>query len=204
MNYSSQFSRINVRKFTIAYQGLACEDIRFSSLFAAGVVSRGGTSTTQRQKFHTDDVKSVRIRSEALIGRRSSYIVSAIVYEWQTKIKRPQRSNAKSSQCLLNIVFSRRSIWVSLELVGWWTQHFTRRHVTLDKIILGTPLLPDLLCKHESWVWNFCRWVADVPPRETSPAGKSEEKRMFSQANQGPKFGILFLLNSKMNLQKVS
>ena len=34
---------------------LACENIRFSSLFAAGDVSRGGTSTTQRQKFHTDD-----------------------------------------------------------------------------------------------------------------------------------------------------
>ena len=40
---------------TIAY-----ENIRFSSLFAAGDVSRGGTSATQRQKFHTDDVKSVR------------------------------------------------------------------------------------------------------------------------------------------------
>ena len=34
-----------------------------------------------------------------------------------------------------------------------------------------------------SSVWNFCRWVADVPPRETSPSTKSEEKRMFSQAN---------------------
>ena len=39
---------------------LACENIRFSSLFAAGDVSRGGTSATQRQKFHTDDAKSVR------------------------------------------------------------------------------------------------------------------------------------------------
>ena len=29
--------------------------IRFSSLFAAGDVSCGGTSATQRQKFHTDD-----------------------------------------------------------------------------------------------------------------------------------------------------
>ena len=35
--------------------GLACENIRFSSLFVDGDVSRGGTSTTQRQKFHTDD-----------------------------------------------------------------------------------------------------------------------------------------------------
>ena len=39
---------------------LACENIRFSSLFDAGDVSRGGTSATQRQKFHTDDVKSVQ------------------------------------------------------------------------------------------------------------------------------------------------
>ena len=39
---------------------VACENIRFSSLFADGEVSRGGTSATQRQKFHTDDVKSVR------------------------------------------------------------------------------------------------------------------------------------------------
>ena len=46
---------------------LACENIRFSSLFAAGDVSLGETSPTQRQKFHNDDVKSV--------GRRSSYIV---------------------------------------------------------------------------------------------------------------------------------
>ena len=34
---------------------IACENIRFSSLFVAGDVSRGGMSVTQRQKFHTDD-----------------------------------------------------------------------------------------------------------------------------------------------------
>ena len=34
---------------------LACENICFTSLFAAGDVSRGGTSATQGQKFHTDD-----------------------------------------------------------------------------------------------------------------------------------------------------
>ena len=34
---------------------LACENIRFPSLFAGGEVSRRGTSATQRQKFHTDD-----------------------------------------------------------------------------------------------------------------------------------------------------
>ena len=35
---------------------LACENSRFSSLVAAGEVSRGGTSAFQRQKFHTGNV----------------------------------------------------------------------------------------------------------------------------------------------------
>ena len=39
---------------------LTCEHSRFSSLLAAGDVSPGETSATQRQKCHTDDVKSVR------------------------------------------------------------------------------------------------------------------------------------------------
>ena len=34
---------------------LACENIRFSSLFVTGDVSRGRTSAIQGQKFHTDD-----------------------------------------------------------------------------------------------------------------------------------------------------
>ena len=34
---------------------LACENIRFSSLFASGDVLCRGTSATQQQKFHTDD-----------------------------------------------------------------------------------------------------------------------------------------------------
>ena len=32
-------------------------------------------------------------------------------------------------------------------------------------------------------VWNICRWLPDVPNRETSPVAKSEDKRLFSQAN---------------------
>ena len=41
--------------YFISYTSLACENIRFSSFFVAEDVSRGGTSATQRQKFHTDD-----------------------------------------------------------------------------------------------------------------------------------------------------
>ena len=76
---------------------VAYENICFSSLFVAGDVLDGETSATQQQKFHTDDVKSVwnPVRS-ADWSTQVSYIVLAIVYEWQswqTKDKRPQRSN---------------------------------------------------------------------------------------------------------------
>ena len=60
----------------------------------------------------------------------------------------------------------------------------TRRNVKLKKFAFGTPWLPDLLCKcwFMSSVWNFYRWVTDVPPRKTSQAVRSEEKQLFSQA----------------------
>ena len=55
------------------------------------------------------------------------------------------------------------------------------QNVKLNKFVFATSWLLDLLCKHwcTSSVWNFCRWVADVRPRETSPAAKSKEKRLF-------------------------
>ena len=43
-------------------------------------------------------------------------------------------------------------------------------------------LLTGFLTNFTSSVWNFCRLVADVSPRGTSPAAKSKEKQMFSQA----------------------
>ena len=64
----------------------------------------------------------------------------ATVYEWRTKDKRPQRSNVnaknplQNSQYLWNIVFSRRSIWVLLEIVGRWTQHFVKIDQKTPKI----------------------------------------------------------------------
>ena len=50
---SSDFS--NILHFPVA-----CKNIHFSSLFAAGEVSCGGMSATQGQEFHTDDIKSVQ------------------------------------------------------------------------------------------------------------------------------------------------
>ena len=42
--------------FQYYQSNLTCENSRFSSVFSARDVSRGGTSATQRQKFHGDDV----------------------------------------------------------------------------------------------------------------------------------------------------
>ena len=47
---------------------LACENIRFSLLFAAGDVLRGGTCATQRQKFHTDDANQCLHKISVSLG----------------------------------------------------------------------------------------------------------------------------------------
>ena len=47
---------------------LACENIRFSSLIAAGDVSRGGTSATQRQKFHSYDANQCLLNKSGSHG----------------------------------------------------------------------------------------------------------------------------------------
>ena len=79
-----------------------------------------------------------RIRSEALIGRRSSFIIFAIVYEWQTKDKRPQRRNERR--------------WISDKIVNIWVfwssfaeEHntlpkSTRRNVNIEKICIWNPM----------------------------------------------------------------
>ena len=48
---------------------LACENSHFSSLLATGNVLRGGTSATQCQKFHTDDINQcLHNKSSTVIG----------------------------------------------------------------------------------------------------------------------------------------
>ena len=89
------------------------------------------------------------IRSEELIGRRSSFIILAIVYEWQTKDKRLQRSSVnamnlqQNSQYLWNIVFSKSSVWVLLEFMRRWTQHFTKidqEKLKIEQICIWNPM----------------------------------------------------------------
>ena len=82
----------------------------------------------------------------------------------------------------------------------------TRRNVKLNKFAFGAPWLPDLLCKHwfTSSVWNFCRWVADVPPRETSLSGDergetSAVHRLHPWRLKGSSAGWKSLKNEPLN-----
>ena len=54
--FSVKNGTYNRKELDFGAKILARENSRFSSFFTAGDVSHGGTSATQRQKFHTDDV----------------------------------------------------------------------------------------------------------------------------------------------------
>ena len=73
---------------------IACENIRFSSLFAARDISHGEMSATQRQKFHTDDTESVRnpVRSADWSTEKLHCFSNCL----QMTDKRPQRSNVNA------------------------------------------------------------------------------------------------------------
>ena len=49
-----------------------------------------------------------------------------------------------------------------------------------------------------STVWNFCRWVADVLPCETSPAARTKEERLISQTTS---IASVWFLKKKMGCQ---
>ena len=58
-------------------------------------------------------------------------------------------------------------------------QYLKQCNYSVDQSALLTGFRTDFTTS----VWNICRWVPDVSPRETSPVAKSEYKRLFSQAN---------------------
>ena len=97
-----------------------------------------------------------------------------------------KRQKAAKVKCKRHESLTKQSIFVEYSLLqekhlsfAWARSEIntTLKNVKLNKFAFGTPWLQDLLCKHwfTSSVWNFCRWVADVPPRE---AAMSEEKRL--------------------------
>ena len=162
-------------KMVTSYSLVACERQTFL-LAAEGRFTRSNVCGSVTEIPYWWCKICPEIWSEALIGRRSSFIVLAIVYEWQIKDKRRQRSNVntmnlkQNSQYLWNIAEAFEFCWSSFTDEHNTFPKSTRRNVKSNKFTFGTPWLRDLLCKYwfTSSVWNFRHWVADVPPRETS------------------------------------
>ena len=72
--------------------GVACETSRFSSLLAAGDVSRGGTFVAKRRKFHIDDV------NQCLLDKFTFLLIDfSKVLCWHGK-ELQQNSNASSRE----------------------------------------------------------------------------------------------------------
>ena len=130
-------------------QTVACENIRFSMLFAAGEVSHGGTSATQRQKFHTDEVKYVQnpVRSPDW----STEQLHCFSYRLRMTDKRQKATKVKCkrdrriSSKTINICGIYSSLeeafefcWSSLADEHNNLPKSTRRNVKLDKFVFGT------------------------------------------------------------------
>ena len=120
-------------------------------------------------------------------------------------------TNTKTKKVVLSPEFSSLTIKLSPDILLQFLQAdlntFSKRiRWEFNKIQSIFPLsAPDWLARENirfsslsaagdvSRVCNLCRWVADVPPRETCPSAKSEEKRMFSQATDWFLFCFCFL-----------
>ena len=166
---------------------LACENSRFSLLLAAGNVSRGGTSLTQRRKFHTDDVNQClhNISGSHGVPQPNLFNFTFLLVDF-TKVwcssanELQQNSNASSREEYVPPILT---VLLEIHRVYIW------------------PSWPFVFClsfvnNFTSSVWNFCRWVAEIIPCETSSAAKSEEKRLFSEGYV--KFKLIFLMSANL------
>ena len=190
----------NIAKVTRIFHAncekIASENIRFSSLFAAGAVSRGETSATQRQKFHTDEANQCLHNKSGSHGVPNIHLsnFARLLEEFGQVLCSPANELQQNSNACCREDYVPQILTVLLEILRVYSwplvafclpsvirkQQLKQSNFSVDQSALLTGFRTDFT----SSVWNFCRWVADVYPRETSPAAKSEAKRMFSQASE--------------------
>ena len=114
-----------------------------------------------------------------------------------TKFKRKREESLKKQSIFVEYwVFSRRSIWVLLELVGRWTQHFTKIDQKTRKIgqiyYLEPPWLPDLLYKH--WFASSVYGIF-TPESQTSLHAKRSQERRARRNGCFRRLGV-FIINN--------
>ena len=173
--------------FCVTLSSLACENSRFSSLFAAGNVSRGGTSASQRQKFHTDDVNQClhNISGNHGFPHPNLFNFTFLLVDF-TKVlcssanKFQQNWNASSREEYVPPILT-----VLLEI---------------HRVYMG-PSRPFVFClpfvnDFRSSVWNFCRWVAEnYSSRNVLSGEKRGEMAVFAGY---VKFKLIFLMSANL------
>ena len=80
-SFSLQWLANNQLETSGKVQNIACQNSCFFSLLVAGDVSRGGTSATQGQKFHTDDVNQC-LRNKSVVEGFQMQICSILRFSW--------------------------------------------------------------------------------------------------------------------------
>ena len=147
---------------------IACENIRFSSLFAAGGVSRGGTSATQRQKFHTADANqclhnessshglpNINLSNFACLLVDFGEVLCSFANELQ------QNSNASSREDYIPHIdcFVRDSSRLHLTFVAFCLLSVIRKQwlKQCNYSVDQSAILSGFRTDFTSSLWNFCR-----------------------------------------------
>ena len=122
-----------------------------------------------------------------------------------TQVKFKSEESLTKESKFVEYILPRRGIRVLLELARRWTQHFSKIHQekhNIERIWMWNPMTTGYIMLTLIYVISMeflsLSRRRSIPPRETSPSAKSEEKRLFrslpGQRN--------FILCSAPNLQE--
>ena len=137
-------------------------------------VSQGETSTTQRQKFHTDDVNQCLHNKSGSHGVSNANLFNftfllvdfgkVIICEWalpKLKCFFKRRLYSTNIGCFVWDSSRLHLTFVAFCLLSVIRKQWLKQcNYSVDQSALLTGFRTDFA----SSVWNFCWWVADVPP----------------------------------------
>ena len=146
---------------------IACENVCVSSLFAAGDVSRGGTSATQRQEFHIDDANQcLRNNKSGSHGVPNIYLSNFMCLlvnfgkvSCSSVNELQQISNASSREDYIpqTLTVLLEILCVYINLCGLLSVIRKQRLKQCNYSVDQSALLTGFRTYFTSSAWNFCR-----------------------------------------------
>ena len=145
---------------------------------------QGGTSATQRQKFHTDDVNQCLHNKFSSRGVPNANMFNftfllvdfgKVLCSFANELQQYPNAWNSSGEVYKFWLFCYRFIALVFDLCSILTyvcclkQWIEQRYSDVQSMLM-TRFWTDVM----SSVWNICRWVADVPPREMSPSSNEQ------------------------------